>query len=478
MNLIPESLVLNKESIKKIHSTSINILENIGIKLLHDKLFEYIQDFEGVKVDKQNSVVKFSPEIVNNSIKKASRNIKVYGRDKNNGINFNPGKVFTTSSWGMPFKIDTMKDKKVLASSEDLKESAVINDYLENIDMVGAMFRPADIPEYYRDVYEYGETIKRTTKPVAVWITDGNSFEYIIEIYKLFLDDKERLEEYPPIFYHFENISPLTFQHDGVDILYKCAKLGLPIHSVPIPQPMATGPVTIAGSLALGNAEVLACLVLTQLIKPGLPFMYGLECLVPDPFTMVATFGGAPEHTLFILGQFQLARYYGFTVFLNQLTCSNLIDFQMGVELGINTLFCLSGNFFGQLGIVGPDQGASLIKLILEDETISYLKRIKEGFKVDDNTLAYDVIKNVGIGGNFLLEEHTLKYVKSEYWRPKIFNRDSYTVWDKKGKMPLINKAKELKNHILKTHKVDYVKADIEKEIDKIIVRAKDNLKK
>ena len=140
----------------------------------------------------------------------------------------------------------------------------------------------------------------------------------------------------------------------------------------------------------------------------------------------------------------QLAEHYGFTVFLNQLTCSNLVDYQMGVELGINTLFCLSGNFFGQLGEVGPDQGASLIKLILEDEAISYLKRIRESFKVNDDTLAYDVIEKVGIGGNFLTEEHTLKYVKSEYWRPKIFNRDSYTIWEKKGKRTAIDKAIEL----------------------------------
>lgn len=472
-------LLLTEEEVKKIHFTSIDILENIGIKLLHNELFEHLFNFDGLKIDAKNKIVKFSPDIINDSVKNAGKRFKVYGRDKNRTADFGYSKIITSSSWGMPFKIDVTQNKKIRASIDDLRNSATICDYLENIDIVGAMFRPNEIPKYYSDIYEYGETIKKTTKPVGVYITNGSTFRYIIEIYKIFLKSEREIDKYPPFFYEFENISPLVFQYDGVDILYRCAELGIPVSSAPIPQPMTTGPVTIAGSLALGNAELLASIVLTQLIKPGLPFLYGLMCNASDPFTLIATFTGAPENVLFSIGQAQLAKYYGFPIFLdNQITCSNQIDYQMGAEFGINSLIGLifDADLYGHVGIVGPDQGASIVKLIIDEEIISYIKRIKKFFEVTNDTLAFDAIKKVGVGGNFLLEDHTLQYMKSEYWSPKIFNRDSYTVWKEKKGETLIDKAIDRKNFILKNYRVKPIDKDIDKEIDKIINNAKKNL--
>ena len=476
-----ENLLLNKDDLKKIHITSIDILENIGIRLLHNELLEYVSDFDGIKTDNKNHIIKFSEDIVNKSVGKAKKFFRVFGRDKKKSADFGFGKMITSSSWGMPFKIDIINNKKIPASINDLKNSTIICDFLENIDITGAMFRPNEIPEYFRDIYEYGEIIKRTNKPIGVFITNRDTLKYILEINKIFLKNEKEIENYPPFSYLFENISPLVFQHDGVDILYKCSKLGIPITGIPIPQPMTTGPVTIAGSLALGNAEVLACVVLTQLIKPGLPFLYGVICNVPDPFTLIATFNGAPENVLFSIGQAQLAKYYGFSIFLdNQITCSNQVDYQMGAEMGINSLIglVLGADIYGHIGIVGADQGASLIKLILDEEIISYIKRIKKFFNVNDETLAIDIIKKVGIGGNFLLENHTLKYMKSEYWIPRVFNRDSYTVWEKKNGKSLIEKVLDYKNHILNNHKVNYVEKDIEDEIDNIISCSMKDLKK
>ena len=472
-------LWLNEKEIKKIHCASIDILERIGIKLLHDELLKYVAGFEGIKIDVKNKIVRFQPDIIEDSIKNAGKSFKVYGRDKKRSAGFGFGQIITSSSWGMQFKIDVERNEKIPASIDDLRDSALVCDYLDNINIVGAMFRPNEVPHYYRDVFEYGQTIKQTTKPVGVYITNGNTFDYIIEIYKLFLDSEKDIAKYPPFFYEFENISPLVFQHDGVDILYRCAKLGIPVSSAPIPQPMTTGPVTIAGCLALGNAELLASIVLTQLITSGLPFLYALMCNVPDPFTLIATFAGAPENVLLSIGQAQLATYYGFPIFLdNQITCSNQIDYQMGVEFGMNSLIGLifNADLYGHVGIVGADQGASIVKLIIDEETISYIKRIKGFFKVSDETLAFDVIKNVGISGNFLLEDHTVKYMKSEYWIPKIFNRDSYIVWKKKGEKTLIERAVQRKNFILKKHQLEPFDEHIEREIDTTIEIAKKNL--
>ena len=362
-------ILLSDNDIKKIHEASVEILEETGVRLYHNKLFEHMSNFKGIRTDKKNSILRFSRDIIENSIKKAGRSFILYGRDKLKKACFGYDKIVTSSSWGMPFKIDVIKNIKKPSNIQDLKKAAVVGDYLTDVDIVGAMFRINEAPEQYRDIYEYGELTKITSKPVSVWITNGETFKYIIEIYKLFLDTEKEIEKFPPFFYEFEPITPLTFQHDGVDILYNFAKLGIPVSSAPIPQPMSTGPVTIAGSLALGNAELLASLVMCQLIRPGLPFMYGLMANVPDPFSLVATFTGAPENVLFSIGQAQLAKFYDFPVFLdNQINCSNQIDYQTGAEFGINcmTALLLDADLYGHIGIVGPDQGASLLKLIVD----------------------------------------------------------------------------------------------------------------
>ena len=471
---------LSMDDLEKIHNTSLDILANTGIKLCHDELLDHISNFDGVKINKNEKNVRFDADIITKSITSAGRKFKLYGRDKNKSADFGYDKIVTSSSWGMPFEIDFFSNEKRPATIKNLQQAAVMGDFLPEVDIVGAMFRPKEIPEFYRDVYEYGELIKRTVKPAGCWITDGRSFKYILEIYKLFIEGEKQIEKFPPFFYEFEPISPLVFQHDGVDILYNFAMHAMPVSAAPIPQPMSTGPATIAGSLALGNAELLAGLVLTQLVRPGCPFMYGLMSNVPDPFTMIATFTGAPENVLFSIGQGQMAHYYNFPIFMdNQINCSNQPDYQMGLEFGINCLAALSLNtdLYGHIGIAGADQGASLLKLVMDCEAVSYLKRIKEGFSVNEETLALDVIKKTGIGGNFLMHKHTLDHIRNDYWKPVNFNRDSYTVWAKKGKKSLIDRCSQYQEHILKNHQVDFVSPELEKEIDKIVNSARQNLK-
>lgn len=114
----------------------------------------------------------------------------------------------------------------------------------------------------------------------------------------------------------------------------------------------------------------------------------------------------------------------------------------------------------------------------MDEETISYIKRIKGGFEINEETLAVDIIKSVGQGGNYLKENHTVEHIRKEYWRPIIFNRDSYTVWKEKDSKSLLDKARELKEHIMKNHQIDYVNPDVEKEIDYIVKKAKNDLLK
>ena len=108
-------IFLNETEIRKIHETSIKILEKIGIKLLHERLLKHISDFNEIKIDWKNKIVKFTPQVIEESLKKAGKKFKVYGRNKNKSADFGYDKVITSSSWGMPFKIDVINNKKTFA---------------------------------------------------------------------------------------------------------------------------------------------------------------------------------------------------------------------------------------------------------------------------------------------------------------------------------------------------------------------------
>ena len=166
---------------------------------------------------------------------------------------------------------------------------------------------------------------------------------------------------------------------------------------------------------------------------------------------------GSPEQTLLSIGITQLARKYGLACCCNvHISDSNCCDFQRGYEAAVSASFALAAGAemlsvygYGPVGAVGSGVGLSLEQMLVDDEGLSYLSRIRKGFEVDENTLAFDIIKNVGIGGTFLSEEHTLKNFRKEHWEWDLFLRQNYPSWKKEGSKSILNRAREKLDKIL-----------------------------
>jgi len=167
----------------------------------------------------------------------------------------------------------------------------------------------------------------------------------------------------------------------------------------------------------------------------------------------------------------QLGKFYGFPVHVNTgLTDSNVPDAQAGLEKAATMLAsALAGaEMFGHLGIAGADQGASLEQLVIDDEICGYVKRILGGFKVNEETLALDLIKNVGFG-TFTGSAHTMKHMRKEQWYPQLLNRYDWEKWSSEGSKDLLKKAREAKERILKEYKVEPIDRSVEAEIEAIV---------
>jgi trimethylamine--corrinoid protein Co-methyltransferase len=237
-----------------------------------------------------------------------------------------------------------------------------------------------------------------------------------------------------------------------------------------------TGPVTLAGTVALSNAEVLAGNVIAQQMGPGTPLLYGGIPHIMDPRSTLCSFG-APEQALMAIAMTQLGRYHGFPVYINVgLTDAKKLDLQAGIEKGATlALGALAGaELFGHAGIRGADHGASLLWLCADHELMAYVKRMAKGFEVNPETLASDIIHHVKPGGNYLTEAHTVKHMRQELWMSgPAWTRQSFGAWEADGERDMSSRLQCNVQKLLATHQPVPLSAELHCALDKIVDQAR-----
>ena len=469
--------IISSKEIGDIHDASLNILRKIGIKVNHSEVFDILGD-AGAVADKKTKIVKFPEDMVTEGIQKAGKKHTLYGRNPYSVAKFGYEDQLFLSSGGQYLWIDETTGKRRSGTLEDTKAAILVGDALKEINIVGAFVLPAEIPSNVRDIHLYAELIKYTGKPCFAWINNGKSAKYVIEMFKVVVGGEVKLRNKPMTEAFIEPISPLQLSKEGLEVLIEFAKAGLPVGFGPMAMTMATAPTTLAGTIAQENAEILAGITISQLLSPGLPITYWGIPHIMDPATGNISFG-SPEQGLMAVAITQIAKWYGFPVGVNVgLTDSKLPDSQNGLERGMTLLLgILAGaDIFGHMGIVGTDQGASLAELIMNDEMISYLRRIMKGFEVDKETLAFEVIRRVGVGGHFLEDEHTLKHFRKELWFPSLFDRNNWELWKGKGGNSILERAVKKKEEILNEHKIEPLDRDIANRIDEIVKEAEKDI--
>jgi trimethylamine--corrinoid protein Co-methyltransferase len=473
-----EFKVLTDKQIAQIHNASIRILETIGVRISHKDVLQKFKE-AGADVDESKETVKIPERLVMESIEKTGKTFTIYGRDHNKKARFGFGERNYNSIAGEAHWVDDSCLNRRPASLDDVVIAARFGDALEHINVVGAMSDPKELPISYRCVAVAGELLKNTTKPITFWFYDRNSAKYILELFSAVVGSEDEAIKYPYGYPFLEPISPLKFPFHGVDLLFETCKFKLPVPIGPMAQVGATAPGTLAGTLAQENAEILAGTVIVQLIGPGTPVCYGG---IPHAFDMRTTqliFSG-PEQVLMAVAMTQMGKHYGLPVYINVgLTDSKTVDAQAGMEAGITlVLGALSGaDIFGHLGISGVDQASSLAMLVMQDEVIGYVERIMRGIEVSEEKFGLDTIASVvSDGGMFLSQDHTVNNFRKELWFPTLLDRQFWQAWRDDNAKDMMQRCIEKKNMLLETHIPDPIDSDTQKEIDKVINHARQEL--
>ncbi len=478
MARIPRLQVLTEQEIEAIKDASLAILRDTGVMVHHEEVLRLLGE-AGAKVSAERRIARLPERFVLDSVARAGKQYVLYGRNRNRTARFGYGDLVLMSSPGQYAWIDLPTGRRRAATMQDAHDAIRLGDALDNITIVGSMAQPETLSEKYRDVVLTGALVKGTGKPTRCWVRNGATARYILEIYRTLAGGEAALRKHPMVEAFLEPISPLQLPKDGLDIVREFARAGQPVNIGPMAMTAGTAPGTLAGTLAQENAEILAGVVVTQSLAPGTPITYGGIPHIMDPRTGICSFG-SPEQGIMAVAMVQIARSYGFPVYVNVgLTDAKLPDAQAGAEKAATLLLgVLAGaDTFGHGGICGTDHAGSLLWLAFDDEVMSYVKRIARGFPVDDDHLATGVVNAVGPAGNFLAEEHTVRHFREAMWLPTaVWTRQTYDHWQSEGGASFADRLRERVNDLLMTHRTEPLDESLAKEIDRIVAGAQREL--
>jgi len=469
--------VLTNQQIESIHEASLKVLKDVGIQVPHEGMQQLFLE-AGAAVSKTDNIVSIPERLIHDSLESAGKTFTLYGRDLSLRGTFGCETRNYNSAASEVFWVEDDGTRRRYAELEDVAVATRFGDSLPWLNIVGAMADPHEIPPRCRCIEIAAEQIRNTTKPIYFFFHSREASRYLLEIMAAVRGSEEEAAKYPLFCPMLEPISPLKFPHDGIDLLFETSRFSLPVLIGPMAQVGATAPGTLAGTLSQENAEILAGICATQLIKPGLPVCYGG---IPHAFDMQTTqliFAG-PEQALMAVAMTQMGRHYDLPVYTNVgLTDSKVLDAQAGLESAA-TLICgaLAGaDIFGHFGICGVDQGASLVTLMMQHELIGYVERILRGINVSDETLATEIIRDVGHQGTFLAEDHTAKHFRDELWFPQLLDRNYWSNWSEQGSSSMYDRCMAMKDKLLAEHSPQPLDDDTSKELDKIAGAARKEL--
>jgi trimethylamine--corrinoid protein Co-methyltransferase len=451
--LRPTIRVLSDEQVKAIHHTSLDILSRTGIVMKNATGRELLLDAGAWESGER---IKIPPLLVMDAIASAPSRIPLFNRLGELTMPLEAGKVFFGPGSDCPFTIDLETGQRREATAEDGRRIARLCDGLEQMDFIMSMGTPSDVPPLDHYLHSFISMIRGSVKPNVYTANDRQDMEDMYRIACAVAGSETELREKPFLLHYAEPISPLLFSEESVDKLLFCAEKGIPVTYLPSPNTGGGGPITLAGALALGNAECLAGLVLSQLVRPGTPFLYGMNTAALDMKSAIVSYG-SPEWPLGMVACTDLARYYDLPVWGTAgATDSKLVDVQAGIEATVSIMaaFLCRCNLVHDVGYIEYGTTSSMEMLVVADEIIREVRYIVGGVEVSQRTLAREVIHRAKPGGGFLADDHTLDNWRWAQWRPTLIDRMRYDNWVEKGRQDMAARANERAREILAEHQV------------------------
>lgn len=468
----PQVQFLDKDEIKSIHNASLEILSKIGMRFPGKEALEIFKKAGARIID--SDIVQLDAPLVEAALKTVPKrkDVVLYGRDPKHDVTFvdhTPSLACMTMATNV---IDPVTNEKRPATNEDLAQLTRLADQMECVAVNGGLVTPQEVPGATNDWYTWATCIKNTTKHITGGVYGYKGVLDAIEMGALACGSKEKFLERPFISGWVLTIPPLDMDTASLEAMIEMNRNNIPIMLSSGPILGTTSPVTIAGTIAQAHAEILACITLSQLVNPGAPVVYTSFARGMNMKTSNISMAG-PEFAVLKAGMGQMGLSLDMPIRMpSMLRDSKVLDAQAGFETGmVGTLSSFVADIMDSMQL-DTDLVVDYADLIFCNESMASIRHALKNIDVNDDTLALDVIKEIGPAGNFLGHQHTFQNFRKELLHSDVFDHNNWEKWSQNGSKDIRTVALEKVLFLMEQKVKPLLDKDVEAGIDAIVEAA------
>jgi len=457
--------VLNESEVEMIEKNALRILSEIGLKLENSRMQEVLSGC-GAKVDKKKERVHFSEKFVSDFLASSQRIELPNTPSISCGAgSYNQNYMPPGTTRVKPHTLDTMRD------------TLILGDYLDNVDRLGPGGVPSDVPALLQPLYMRIIAWKYSKKAQCSSVWNEKLRPYIVRMGEIMASNEGgNLSDYASA--EVQLVSPLSMDRVGAETFVYFWERKLRVSMMSMSSAGGTSPATLAGSLALHLAENVILNILYRVFYGVNTLRFHSSVSVMDMKNGMYPFG-RPEGGLIHLAMGQLARHYGASFWANTFSGDAKVpSSEAGMQKAISAIPAViaGSDSLGTMGLLSVDEYSSPVQLVIDNEFAGALKRFARGFEINEETLAFDLIAEVGPGGLFTGTMHTVKHYRTEHWQPTIFSREMYNTWTQGDRKTDVERAKDICDYVFRNHKPICISEDTERKLLEITKEAKEEL--
>lgn len=458
---------MGNEECAKIHQASLEILQRVGVDV-HDEKAREILVSSGARADGLR--VRIPEYLVTRALATTPKRLTLYNRSGKVAIRAGGFSSYFGGGSDCLNALDRHTGQRRKAILNDVQEAALLMDALPEIDFVMSAFLPEDIDPRIYDRYQMEVMLNNTTKPIVFVTPDFEGCVAAVEMCEMVAGGAEAFRQRPFATCYINVTSGLTANAEALQKCMYLAEKGLPQLYIPLNAGGVNSPVTTAGCMASMNAGILLGIVLSQLVREG-------------SAVAVPGWNGGPYNLQTMVGNYVLAdeqgvptsmgKFYDLPVFgLGGSTDSKVLDQQCGFEITLSLMTALlhGANIVHDVGFMDAGMQCSLQVIAMSNEILGFLRAATAGVTVNEETLALDVIEELGPTGSYLGHDHTLRHYKEPFYS-KLLDKNPYSVWEKRGATTMEQRATKMVDDIIAKHQVAPLAEDVQKAIHQIVER-------
>lgn len=458
---------LEKEEEELVHAQSIRVLEEIGV-MIHSETVLDMLGAAGAMIDKKKKIARLPENIIMEALKRAPKEFVLCARDPKKDVVL-PAKEFpyiATNGLSI-YMTDLDTGKKRETTRKDLAMFARLADSLDAVGFFWPQVTASEVPDMAHNVHELWTSLQNTVKHVQGDSVNADDAKMQIRLAALVAGGEKELRRRPIFSVTDCPIAPLSFEKGAVEAQVEFAKAGIPISSMSMSLSGMSSPVTVAGTIVNANAENLASITITQFANPGAPHLYASESTPIDMSSGMINYK-ANECPMIASALAQMAKRYRLPCVVGQWGADG--D-EPGLKVSFNELStvamtmlsgtdCCSG-----MGGLESAKGGSLEQMVIDAYLWDNFKPILRNMTISEETIAFDVMKQVGHGNSYLGHPHTARYLRKELFFPD----KKKMAWEATLSTKMVAEAREIVRKTLKEHHVEPIDKDIVKQGDEMI---------